>query len=137
MRAVLDTNIFISGIHWTGASGKIIEFWLDGKFELVVSAEIIDEIVKTLANFRVSLDFEEILSWASIISEKSVFVEPLIKFNAVKEDLDDNKFIDVAVQGGADFIVSQDNHLLKIGEFKDIKILKPEEFLVVLEMYGF
>jgi putative PIN family toxin of toxin-antitoxin system len=137
MRAVLDTNIFISGIHWTGASGKIIEFWLDGKFELVVSAEIIDEIVKTLANFRVSLDFEEILSWASIISEKSVFVEPLIKFNAVKEDLDDNKFVDVAVQGGADFIVSQDNHLLKIGEFKDIKILKPEEFLVVLEMYGF
>ncbi len=132
MRAVLDTNIFISGIHWAGASGKIIDKWLENKFEIISSAEIVDEIIRTFISFKIPLDFEEILAWASIIVEKSFFVEPKIRFDIV-EDKDDNKFIDSAVEGKADYIITQDNHLLKIKEFRGIKILMPEEFLRLLE----
>ena len=61
MRVVLDTNIFVSGIHWTGSSEKILGAWMEGKFELVSSLPIIGEIVRVLANFKVPLDAEDIL----------------------------------------------------------------------------
>ena len=51
----------------------------------------------------------------------------------VKDDPKDNIFIETAVAGNADYLISQDNHLLKLKEFKGIKIITPEEFLRVLE----
>ena len=45
IRAVLDTNIFVSGIHWTGASEKVLHHWVEEKFVLVSSLPIIDEII--------------------------------------------------------------------------------------------
>ena len=47
----------------------------------------------------------------------------------MKDDPDDNKFIEAALEGKAEYIVTQDNHLLKIKEFKGIKIISPEEFI--------
>jgi len=135
MRAVLDTNIFVSGIHWkNGASGRVLDFWLEGKFELISSEATIDEIVETLRDFKINLSFNEILIWVSVLAEESFFVEPILAFDVVKEDQDDNKFLEAGVEGEADYIVSKDNHLLKLVEFKDIKIVSPEEFLKVLDV---
>ncbi len=44
MKVILDTNIFVSGIHWYGASEEILSAWFAGKFELVASTHIINEI---------------------------------------------------------------------------------------------
>lgn len=130
MRAVLDTNIFVSGIHWkNGASGRVIDLWLEGRFELVSSEKTIEEIVETLRDFKVNLPFNEILLWVSVLAEDSLFVEPVLAFDAVKEDKDDNKFLEAGVEGEADYIVSKDNHLLKLVEFKGIKIVSPDDFL--------
>ena len=132
MRIVLDTNIFVSGIHWTGSSEKILRIWMEGKFELVSSLPIIEEIVRVLANFKVPLDAEDILWWESLILEKSILVIPTEEVKIVKNDPDDNKFIEAALEAKADFIVSQDKHLLVIKEYQRIKIVHPEEFLKLL-----
>ena len=132
MRIVLDTNIFVSGIHWTGSSEKILRIWMEGKFELVSSLPIIEEIVRVLANFKVPLDAEDILWWESLILEKSILVIPTEEVEIVKNDPDDNKFIEAALEAKADFIVSQDKHLLVIKEYQRIKIVHPEEFLKLL-----
>jgi len=132
MRVVLDTNIFISGIFWSGASEKVLYALADDKFKLVISSEIIAELIKTLMNFKIALSFNEILLWLSIILWKSELVESNIKINIVKEDPDDNKFIEAALAGKAEFIVSQDNHLLKLKEHDGIKIVKPEEAISFL-----
>ena len=54
---------------------------------------------------------------------------PKTKFDIVKEDQYDNKFLEAAFEGDCDYLVSQDNHLLKLKEFKGIKIMSPKEFL--------
>jgi|SRR3989344_2256449 len=133
MKVVLDTNVFISGIHWLGDSNKVLSMWRNEKFELIISLEIIEEIITTLKNFKIVLSEEEIGYWKDIILENSLLVEPEEEIDIVKDDQDDNKFIEVAVMGKAKYIITQDNHLLKIKEFREIKILTPKEFLEIYE----
>ncbi len=134
MKAVLDTNIFISGIFWSGLSEKILYALGDKKFELITSGDIIEEIIETLMDFRIHLSVDIILLWASILSINSVIVEPSEKLEIVTDDRDDNKFIEAAVTGKASYIVTQDNHLLKLKEFRGIKILTPKEFLDIVNL---
>jgi predicted nucleic acid-binding protein len=63
MRVVLDTNVFISGIHWTGASEKILRAWMSKEFELISSLPIIEELVRILMSFKVPLEPDDISWW--------------------------------------------------------------------------
>ena len=128
MKVVLDTNIFISGIFWKGASNKVILNWKEGKFTLVTSLEAVSEIIKVLKDFKIKLSDEMIKEWIDLIVRNSLIVELKEKIAAVKDDPKDNVFIETAVAGNVDYIISQDNHLLKLKEFRGIKIITPEEF---------
>ena len=130
MKVVLDTNIFISGIFWEGNfSSKVISLWRNRKIDLISSVPIIEELVSNLKGFKIKMDEETVQEWENMILENAVLVEPEEKIDIVKDDADDNKFIEAAVTGKASYIVTQDNHLLKIKEFRGIKILTPKEFL--------
>jgi len=129
MRIILDTNVFISGIFWEGNfCSQIIDKWRKEEFELVSSKELIEELVKTLKCFKIQLDEEIIVGWTNTIIGNAIIVEPSERLEIIKEDPDDNKFLETAMAGKADFIISQDNHLLKLREFQGIKIITPEEF---------
>jgi putative PIN family toxin of toxin-antitoxin system len=132
MKVVLDTNVFISGIFWRGDSERVLYSWFDNDFKLIVSKEIIQEIIEVLMDFKIQLPLEDILLWISILSINSEVVEPEEKINIVQDDPDDDKFIEAGVKGMARYIVTQDNHLLKIKEFRGIKILSPKEFLKII-----
>ena len=67
------------------------------------------------------------------IFSSAIIVFPQEKLNVVKEDSDDNRILECAVEGKVNYIISQDNHLLKLREFQEIKILTPEEFLKIIE----
>ena len=69
-----------------------------------------------------------IKEWSDLIVRNSIVVEPKEKIRAVKDDPKDDIFIEAAVAGSADFIVSQDKEVLKLKEFRGIKIITPEEF---------
>ena len=129
MRVVLDTNVFVSGIHWSGDSRKIIDAWTDDLFELVCSPDIIKELTRILKGFKKPLSDEFIVQFAQILLKDSVLTTPTAKLDVVKDDESDNRLIEAAVEGKADYIVTQDNHLLKIGSYKGIIIVKPSEFL--------
>ncbi len=133
MRVVLDTNIFISGIFWSGDSERVLYTWGNKKFESVTSNHIIEEVIATLIDFKIHLPLNILLLWISILSVESVIVEPGEKINIVKDDTHDNKFVEAAVAGKANYIITQDNHLLKIKEFRGIKILTPKEFLDIFK----
>ena len=128
MKVVLDTNIFISGIFWRGSSNKVILNWKEGKFTLVTSLKAVSEIIKVLKDFKIKLSDDMIKEWIDLIIRNSIIVEPKEKIAIVKDDSKDNIFIETAVAGNVDYIVSQDNHLLKLKEFRGIKIITPEEF---------
>jgi len=133
MRIILDTNVFVSGIFWEGNfCSQIIEKWKEKRFDLVSSIEIVDELVKTLLDFKIQMPKEMIKGWQKLIIENSAIVEPTIKIDFIKEDPNDNKFLEAAITGNADLIISQDKHLLKLKEYEGIRILKPEEVLSLL-----
>ena len=134
MRLVIDTNVFVSGIFWEGNfCSQIIDAWKNRKFELVSSMEIIDELAKTLRNFKIQMPEDMIEEWRNLIIENSVIVKPTIKLNVVKDDPDDNKFLEAGATGKVDFIISQDKHLLKLKEYQGIKIVSPEEALELIK----
>ncbi len=64
-----------------------------------------------------------------VLLANSVLVEPKENINIIKEDPDDNKFLECAVEACADYIISGDAHLLKLQQFRGIEILSPKEFL--------
>ena len=128
MKVVLDTNIFISGIFWKGSSNRIITHWKEGKFTLITSLKAVSEIIKVLKDFKIKLSEDIIKEWIDLIVRNSIIVEPKEKIAIVKDDPKDNIFIETAVAGNVDYLISQDNHLLKLKEFRGIKIITPEEF---------
>nr|MBI4156913.1 putative toxin-antitoxin system toxin component, PIN family [Candidatus Woesearchaeota archaeon] len=92
----MDTNVFISGIFWEGNfCSQIINKWKNKNFQLVSSMEIIDELVKTLKNFKIQMPDDLIEKLRNLIIENSIIVEPAIKLSVIKEDADDNKFLEV------------------------------------------
>jgi len=133
MRITVDTNLLISATFWYGDSNKIIEKVEKKEIELVLSKEILDE-------FRDVLDYDEIkekikkknleMIWTvEKVRELSTIIEPSEKLKVVKDDPDDDKIIECAKSGKVDFIVSSDNHLLKLKSYENIKILPPSDFL--------
>lgn len=124
MRVVLDTNVFISGIFWSGNCGVIIALFRAESFLLITSEEILEEVERVLARFDQVLATQ----WNDVLRKNSLFVTPAKKFDIV-EDPSDNKFIDAAIEGNADVIVTGDTALLRIGNYAGIKIISPKEFL--------
>lgn len=136
MRVVLDTNVFISGIFWEGNySSQIIDLWRKGKIELICSVEMIEEFVNTLLSFKIKMPLTEIDSWKNLIIENSTIVDAIKDEQLVIEDKDDAKFIEAGITGEADYIISQDKHLLNIKEYKSIKILSPKQFLEIIKIF--
>ena len=129
MRIVLDTNVVISGIFFTGPPYQILKAWRAGKLHLVVSEEILSEyrrVGETLALQFPTISLLPILDMlranAEVISVKCL-PEP------VCDDPDDDKFFACALAGECKLIVSGDKHLLKASGFQGIKVLKPREFV--------
>ena len=132
IRVVLDTNVFISGIFWEGNyCSQIIDAWRAGKITIISSLEIVQELVETLQDFRIAMPEEMIEAWRKRIIENAALVVPMQKIEIVT-DPDDNKFFEVAIAGKAQYLVSQDKAVLKIGEYRQIKTIAPADFLKIL-----
>jgi uncharacterized protein len=133
---VLDTNIFISGIFWKGDSYSILGLLNYSIITVTISSEIIAEVYRILSNFKIKMSQEDVDDWIRFIEEKCVIVEPKEKFFIV-EDPTDNKFIDCAVAGNASYIITNDKHLLKIKKFRNISIITPKEFIIIIKQESF
>lgn len=127
IRAVLDTNIIISSIFWKGNPHEAVRRGILGGYKLVASAAIIDEITNKLRN-KFQFPEKAIQDLVSVLLTYGHIVEPISKFDAVR-DKTDNKVLECAFDGKADFIVTGDPDLLILKEFKGIKIVTVKEFL--------
>ncbi len=128
MKIVLDTNVIVSGIFWTGAPFKILEFWIQDRFELLITKDILKEYESTLLRISKGKTEQLVSHWLILIAENSHVIRIKRRFKLSK-DPDDDKFIECAVAGNATYIVSGDAHLLDIGMVMDIPIITPSEFI--------
>ena len=135
VRVVLDANVVVSSVLiQLGNPAIILKMLISGEIQNSTTPEIIDEIKDVLERPRISkrinpLDQEFILHAFEEFSEK---INPGITFAEVKDDPDDNKILECAVAAAAEYIISGDNHLLKLREFRGIKIVNPAEFVAFL-----
>ena len=131
-RIVLDTNIFVS-MAMGGQVGKINDKWRAREFILVVSEDIVSEYLGVLQRPKLHLKSRTIATIVNRIYRKAEFVTPEEHVSAVQADTSDNKFIEAAIAGKADYIVSGDKHLLDIKEFQSTPIITAHEFIEMLE----
>jgi len=134
---VIDANVYVSAyIRPEGAPGQIIERFLrDAAFEIVLSAEIVEEVLQALAYPKVrklvrtkiepELWFEDIVVLAQLVPGE-------YRMSGVSDDPDDDKYIAAAVEGRAVLVVSGDPDLIEVGEYEGVRIITPRVFLDLL-----
>jgi len=128
MRVVADTNVFISALMFGGLPEAFLDLAFGRGFTLVTSAAILDELdEKLLGKFAVSE--RDALAIRIKLEAYSEFVAPNFELNAVPDDLDDNRVLECAVEGKADFVVSGYRHLLRLGSYEGIAIVTVRQFL--------
>jgi len=137
MKIALDTNVLISASFWKGDSYKILQLIDKNLLSLVLSPAILEEYYKVLHSVEISDKITENKLNLDLLATKVLLhteiVYPKQKINAIPDDPDDDKIIECAVEGKVDYIITQDNHLLKLDHFNQIKILKPGELLGIME----
>jgi len=126
---VLDTNVYISGIFFTGPPYQILEAWRNSRIQIVVSPDILDEyqrVGETLESQFPDIDLRamfELLAFSAEVVPPEDLAEP------VCIDPDDDKFLACALTSGARYVISGDKHLLRVSGYKGLKVLSPRRFV--------
>lgn len=138
-RVVVDANVIISALIANKPCLPLLiyEDLIKQKFINVTSVEILEEL-EEVANRRDIISLHKLSSSdvnkiINNIAELSVVVSATKIIEVIKEDPDDDKFLACAVESKASYIVSGDNHLLKLKKYEGIKIVNPREFKEILE----
>src|SRR5262245_14509364 len=126
-RVVLDTNIFISAVLG-GRLGVIIDEWKVGKFKLIVTDSIAREYLDVINRPKFKIPQSEIIAMSDYLLQLGEFVTSTKGIHIIVADPTDDKFLEAAIAGKVDFIVSGDNHLLELKSFRDIPIITAKEF---------
>ena len=131
IRAIIDTNVLVSGIFWSGTPARILEAWGNGQFSTVISPEILHEYTRVIGELasKKSIDTKVIIDRITLGSEMVAaprFTKPAC------EDPDDDRFLECALAGKVPYIVSGDKLLLKLHPFEGISIIKAGEFAKVI-----
>ena len=129
MKIVLDTNVFISGVFFTGPPYHILEAWRDGNVEIIISEEILDEYIRVGVRLERQFPDIEIRSIFELLTVKAEMVSASILPDQICEDPDDDKFLACAIASGAKHVVSGDKHLLKVTGYRSIEVLTPIKFV--------
>ena len=135
IRTVIDTNVFVAGlINDTGAPAKIINYWEERAFDLLISESILTEYQNLLLNLNKvpTIKAREILQ---IIAQLAIQIDIRENYSVCK-DVSDNKFIDCAVNGEADYLITKNlKHFPK--DFRGVRVITVGDFLDVIEKYYF
>jgi putative PIN family toxin of toxin-antitoxin system len=137
MRVVVDTNVFVPALIMpSGSIGPVLLRLRQGDFTLLYAQSLLEELIDVLNRPRIrrkyQLTEEDIETVVSLVLLRGEAVTPEVRITACR-DPKDNKFLEVAVTGEADVIVSGDEDLLVLHPFAGIPILPPAAFLRMLD----
>ena len=133
LKVTLDTNILVSAIIAKGNEFEILKKAKSGKIELIFSLEILKEFKSVISRPKFGFSEEQVNNALKQMISISTIITPTSKLNVVKEDLADNRILECAEAGNADYIVSGDSHLLNLKEYKSIKIIRASEMMKIIE----
>ena len=128
MRVVFDTNIFVSAFVIPGSlAEKAILKVIEGNDILLLSKEMLDELLHVLSS-KFGRDREEISRLAVILSEMVEWVRPTLRISVLNDE-PDNRILECAFSGKADFIVTGDKKMLEVKEYEKTRIISLKAYL--------
>jgi putative PIN family toxin of toxin-antitoxin system len=138
MRVVLDANVLVSGLlSHKGPPGQILDEWLSGNFQLFVSQETLEELLRVLRYPHISerLSQEQTTELLRKIGETAEMVKGTVKLRVLTIDPTDNMYLACAVEARADYLVTGNrDHFEEAGsKYRDVAIVSPREFLDTLK----
>jgi putative PIN family toxin of toxin-antitoxin system len=129
MKIVLDINIFVSSFFWGGNPRIIMERVIDGKDKLFTCKEILQETATVMSRPKFKVTNEYVTHFIRSIEDIANQISLTGEIQNVCRDSDDDKILECALLADAEYIISGDDDLLVLGEFRGIKIVTAKEYL--------
>ena len=134
IRAVLDANVFVSAVlNPMGTPARLYTLWHEGRYDVLMSAAILDEVARVIRYPKIA----ERHGWSE--SQHQAFIEDIVSLaistpgaltlTVIQDDPADNRYLECAVEGQADFLVTGDRLLLNLEEYQGVTLLTPRAFL--------
>ena len=127
-RIIIDTNNLISALGWEGNSRDLIRKVIDKEYEFIISIKQLEELKKVLDYPKFKFSEEQKRKFLEIIFKIATVIKTKLKLD-VCVDEKDNIFLECAVEGKADYLISGDYDLLRLKKFRNVKIVSVKEFL--------
>jgi putative PIN family toxin of toxin-antitoxin system len=133
MKVVLDSNVLLVSLGRKSRYKQIWEAFTNGRFQLIISDEIVYEYQEILQRHSAPGIADAIME-VFIESPDIILQQLYYKWDIIKEDPDDNKFFDIAVAANADYLVTDDGHFNKAKQsvFPSVRIISSVDFLNIL-----
>jgi putative PIN family toxin of toxin-antitoxin system len=129
MRIVLDTNVLMSGIFFSGPPYRILQAWRDGRVQFAVCLEILAEYRQVAARLSQKYKGVDISSLLDLVAVHSLIVQVAPLPRPVSLDRNDDIFLACALAASTRIIVSGDKHLLAVSGWAGIRVLRPKAFV--------
>ena len=132
LKVVIDTNVFVSGLTFKGKPREVLDLIWRGDIEACISSFILKELEETLRK-DFSWDRDQIKHTIEKIKARTILIQPKNKVSVIKENDDDNRILECAIEGTVRYLISGDKkHLLPLKEYQGTKIISPSDFLKLL-----
>jgi len=128
LRVTLDTNTYVSALEFGGVGARLLGMARAGMIRIDVSDAILDELVSVLRDdfaweaYRLHFAREQLAKLGNLVTPKKAI-------DAVKEDPDDDRILECALEAGSEFIVTSDKDLLRLSAYSNIRIVTPSQLL--------
>jgi putative PIN family toxin of toxin-antitoxin system len=137
VRAVIDTNVLISGlISAGGPPSQVVDLWLEGRCTLVTSLYLVEELAHVLSypriRARLRLQDAEIETLVAALLSEAEIVPGRLSLPGVTRDSKDDPVVACAVEGAAEYIVSGDDDLLTLNPYQAIPVVTPRRFVEII-----
>lgn len=136
-RAVFDTNTLASGFVTAGGVGdQILQRWLVGRFELVISGDIIDELIAVFGKpyFRARMTDQQAAENIALLRRRATVVAITVRLSGIASHPEDDLVISLAVSAQVDYLVTGDRRFRdKVGAYEGVTMISPRNFLTMLD----
>jgi putative PIN family toxin of toxin-antitoxin system len=142
IRAVLDTNLLASGfVEYATAErapARLLRLWREQRFALVVSVDILTELLNTFADpyFRRQLTPQQIHAAQLLLQEEAIWQPLTAHISGAATHPEDDQILAAAVSAQAEYLVTGDKKLQQLGTYQGVHVISPRAFLNLLEAIG-
>lgn len=129
MRVVVDTNVLVSGVFFSGMPRRILEAWRDRRLQLVVSLEILEEYRRVGERLAEQFEGVSLEPFFTLLATNALLVQPKLLREGVVSDPADDKFFACALAADCRTIVSGDKQVLAASGYQRVEVLRPRSFV--------